>query len=501
LLTTLLLLVSAEDVPETDQERYERYHATPKPDLAVAFFAKPNHKEAYKRTKLLENDSSDHELHFSTGEFQAKNLFQLVVDKDAGHDNRWFIYTSDRKYRLWCAWNGRLYKTLATEPFREESQFMFDGPDEDGYYEIVVTGAARKGYKLANFSPTEGGCLPPPRWCEKDQTCEHDGHNEVFGKFDGDCDWHEDCWGNMLCSRLCKYVNDNWGKDSSFDDNNSDCCVEVNGHANEINTKWRLETSFRSEADWSMVKSFNNDYSTPASETYTQTMGYTASFEKSNAKKKGVTKTLEMGAEGAFKKLDLSMDVSKSVTNEYSQAVTAALSGTFTVKDELNIVVEPYDCIKIWQVTCKQDDVPADTMGMMFYTKDTWVRACDKGPPEGDDVRSIEDLMPMEEYMRRHPLSSAQSVSTQSTSVRGKGKVHTLDQEYHMTEESTDALMDKEENWSKKEHIKYQEAVAVAAESQPLAVTFFAAVGLAFTAVGAFKYYTGAEHKDFVSLK
>jgi len=94
----------------------------------------------------------------------------------------------------------------------------------------------------------------------------------------------------------------------------------------------------------------------------------------------------------------------------------------------------------------------------------------------------------------------AQPASPQSTSARsssGKAKLHSLDMEYHMKEENTDLVMDKEETWSRKERQEHNsEAMVAPAEPQSLALNFFAVVGVAFVTYGAFKHYSGADEND-----
>jgi len=80
-------------------------------------------------------------------------------------------------------------------------------------------------------------------------------------------------------------------------------------------------------------------------------------------------------------------------------------------------------------------------------------------------------------------------------------KLHTVDQEYHLKESNTDAVMDKEERWVRNERkeksedaVGYHAETAVVATAEGKGANFvlygFAAIGLGFLLYGAGKHYT-----------
>jgi len=87
-------------------------------------------------------------------------------------------------------------------------------------------------------------------------------------------------------------------------------------------------------------------------------------------------------------------------------------------------------------------------------------------------------------------------VSAESSGVAfaDEGKLHTIDQQYHLKETNSDAVLDKEESWMKNERReKADEEVAVAFtknEKTPLVLNILAAFGFCVTVFGAFRHYT-----------
>lgn len=107
-----------------------------------------------------------------------------------------------------------------------------------------------------------------------------------------------------------------------------------------------------------------------------------------------------------------------------------------------------------------------------------------------------------------HKAKPAPSQTAKPTSKdqqkKSEPKVHTLDQEYHLKESNSDTVMEKDEQWVRKERREKSSEAVFAVDDAPVetpyAVYALASVGLGALIYGAAKHYLGRGGDSYKSV-
>jgi len=140
--------------------------------------------------------------------------------------------------------------------------------------------------------------------------------------------------------------------------------------------KWRLEDIFTATAMWKSIAELDNTSGVDGNYQYKKTIGYTQSIEKSEAKTESISQSLEFSAGGSLGGIDLGGTSTTTMTSEFSQSVSNAMSGTFTTEETLTWPVPAGKCIQILQIQVSQDDTMTKIKNMAFYGSKTKIQDC-----------------------------------------------------------------------------------------------------------------------------
>jgi len=138
-----LLLAHAAEVSE-----HQRMHMDPEEGLAVVFYSKQ-----FRFTKIADPGRDNAAVFFEDADASPRNLF--LLDKDQGE---YFIRDAHSNRRLGCASDTKIYAVPSSSTIWPDQLWKFEGPDSDGFYEIVNV---HRGWKIGASSSRSGACYAP----------------------------------------------------------------------------------------------------------------------------------------------------------------------------------------------------------------------------------------------------------------------------------------------------------------------------------------------------